>query len=284
MSRETLHTPALVLRSVAYRDADLIVTLYTRLRGPISAMARGARRSKRRFAGALGLYTVASMELTGRAGAELWTLRSAQVEASYADLAHDIGSYAHAAYATELVRELTVSESADARVFDLLTDVYATLADNGPAAHVLRAFELTLLAYVGVEPVLDRCIACGETALSTLSLYVDVHRGGVCCSRCIADWTHDSDLPAGARGDPRRLPGTAKGRIHPLPEDSRQVLLHARDAASLRECHNYQPPAQAAAIARDISVAMVLAHVGKPLRSLEFIAKLNGAARTLVNS
>ena len=51
-------TPAIVLRAVNYGEADRIVTLFGRDTGRLSALARGARKSQRRFAGGLGLCAV----------------------------------------------------------------------------------------------------------------------------------------------------------------------------------------------------------------------------------
>ena len=61
MSGETL-TPAIVLRTHAAREADLIVVLLTAARGRVECHARGARKSRRRFPG--GLPTGARGEAT----------------------------------------------------------------------------------------------------------------------------------------------------------------------------------------------------------------------------
>ncbi len=58
-----LRTDAIVVRRVAYGEADLIVTLYTRELGKISALARSARRSRKRFGGGLELFNITSLEL-----------------------------------------------------------------------------------------------------------------------------------------------------------------------------------------------------------------------------
>ena len=51
---ETFDTPAVIVRAVDYGEADRVVTLLTRARGKVSAIARGARKSRRRFAGGAG--------------------------------------------------------------------------------------------------------------------------------------------------------------------------------------------------------------------------------------
>jgi DNA repair protein RecO (recombination protein O) len=62
-----LSTPAIVLRAVNYGEADRVVTLFGRDIGRVSALARSARKSQRRFAGGLGLGAVGVAALRGRA-------------------------------------------------------------------------------------------------------------------------------------------------------------------------------------------------------------------------
>ena len=52
-SGPSLATQCLVLRVVDYGDADRIVTLLTAAHGKISALAKGARSSRRRYGAAL---------------------------------------------------------------------------------------------------------------------------------------------------------------------------------------------------------------------------------------
>ena len=54
-SVSSLTTDAIVLGAVNYGEADRIVTLLGRGTGRLSALARSARKSQRRFAGGLGL-------------------------------------------------------------------------------------------------------------------------------------------------------------------------------------------------------------------------------------
>ena len=259
MARESLTSPGIVLRTVPYRDADLIVTLYTRARGRVSALARSARKSQRRFGGSLGLLLVSDMELSRRGG-ELWTLSSARLLTSYAELASDIASFAHASYGTELVRELSPAEQPDERVFELLEELYRELRARGPAPMVLRAFEVQMLAVAGVAPVLDSCVGCGRGDLEVRGAVLDPGRGGVCCTSCAA---------------------MSRGLgVRPLSHGALQVLRAVQYAPTLADARDLPVPDIAAQReARDTLVALLLMHVDKPLRSLEFIAKVTGAAR-----
>ena len=267
MTREAVTTEAVVLRTVAYREADLIVTIYTRDRGRLSALARSARKSRKRFGACLGLFTVSRVDLTSRRSAELWTMASAQLVRTFGTLASDMACYAHASYGTELARELTPVEVPDERVFDLLIELYNELESRGASVTMLRAFELQMLELVGLAPVLDRCVGCERGDIDSRGTVLDPARGGVCCSSCAAF---------------ARTVG-----VRPLSSGARRVMLAAQSARTLAAARELgagpekspAPTAAHLAEARDCLVSLILGHVGKPLRSLEFIAKVSGAAQ-----
>lgn len=283
-----LVTEAVVLRTVPYRDADLIVTLYTRACGKISAMARSARKSKKRFGNALSILTLSRAELRRRPGAEMWTLSSAEPLRGFAGLAADLAQFAHASYGTELVRELTAAEQPDEAVLDLLVELFASLEQRGASVAVLRAFELRLLALIGLAPVLDRCVGCdldADAGLDEGGSFLDPQRGGVVCRACSAA---ARDRGAILTGTPRQtFNGAARSQlVRPLSGAARAFLVEAQRVDALadapRESAGDAPTpvdSAVAAEARDAVLALILAHVGKPLRSLEFIAKLSGARR-----
>src|SRR3989475_11700208 len=118
---------ALVLRAIAYGDSDAVVHLLVRGRGRISAFARGARSSRKRFGGALQPFQRVEALLAEREGQELWALREARVVEGHARLREDLHRIAHAGYAAELIHELTrAGQPADA-LFVLLEDFLSRL-------------------------------------------------------------------------------------------------------------------------------------------------------------
>ena len=52
-----LDTQGIVLRAVKYRDKDLILTIFTRKYGKVSAIAKGAQGQKSRFLSASQLFS-----------------------------------------------------------------------------------------------------------------------------------------------------------------------------------------------------------------------------------
>src|SRR5687768_15720753 len=96
---------ALVLSVLDYGDADRIVTLFGERQGKLSAFAAGARKSKRRFAGALEPCTLLRVQLVERHGTTV-RLDSAEILKTHHALRSDLGRLSRALYVAELCREL----------------------------------------------------------------------------------------------------------------------------------------------------------------------------------
>ncbi len=265
MTGAPVESDGLLLRTTPFGEADAIVALLTREHGRISALARGARRSRRRFGGSLGPLLLCRFSLRPRCRGDLWTLESSEVLRDFTALAGDVATFAHAAYVVELIRELCPAEVPEPAVLDLAIAIHESLATVGARPAALRAFELQLLEQLGSAPQLDACVACGEDGVLELPGAVfDPARGGAVCVRCAA---------------------TSHGpSIRPLSTEARAYLRAAREvehpvgAAPLDDATD-----DAARIdhgqARDAVVGMLLHLLGRPLRTLEFIGKVQTAHR-----
>ena len=251
-----------VLKTTPLRESDLLVVLYTATHGRVSAVARGARKSQRRFAGALQLLVLGRYQLCRRPRGELWGLDSADVEREWTQLSADVFAVAHASYVAELVAALLPPETPDPHVLDIIVALWESLTDGGPSPAALRAVELELLDLAGHRPALDACAACGETDLASGAVF-DPTRGGAICKRCAASSRGANIRPIDA--------GTL-GYLQAIAAAG--VLAQAR---ALDTDPRVTPADRAAG--RDAMVGMVLSLVGKPLKSLEYIAKLGAAGR-----
>ena len=252
-----------VLRTTPLRESDLLCVLYTDNHGRVSAVARGARRSQRRFAGALSLLVLGRYQLGRPPRGELWSLESADVVREWTQLSSDVIAVAHASYVAELVTALAPPEAPEPAVLELVTALWDCLADGGPSPAALRAVELELLDLAGHRPALDGCAACGERALA--GAVFDPTRGGAICRRCAAH----------SRGP----------NIRPLDAAALAYLVAVAELPTLAGVRDLdRDPRFTAAdrtAGRDALVAMVTVHVGRPLRSLEYLAKLGAAGKRL---
>lgn len=245
-----------VIKTTPVRESDLIVVLYTDAHGRISAIARGARRSQRRFAGALQLLVLGKFQLSPGRG-ELWNLDGAEIELDWTRLSSDVVAVAHASYVVELVGALLPAEVPDPSVLDLVCAAWDALATAGPSAGALRATELALLDLAGHAPAIERCAACGKPDVTVF----DPTRGGAMCRTCAAQ----------SRGF----------GVQAFPEGARGYLaaIAAAGGAADAGAVDAQFAAEDRVAAREAVLAMVTGLVGKPLRSLEYLGKLAAAGR-----
>ncbi len=188
----------IVLRVVDFGESDRIVTLLTRERGKVGAFARGARASKRRFAGLLEPFTLLAAELTDRRG-DLLGLESASALRAHGGIRTELSRIAVAGYATELAGELVRDAEPHPALFALLASFLGALdvAPARPAA--LRAYELGALAAAGFMPRLDACARCGARVAEAMPVCFDAADGGVLCAGC---------EPPGGGGLPALSPAT----------------------------------------------------------------------------
>lgn len=249
-----------VLRTMPLRDADLVVDLYTVSSGRVTALARGGRKSQRRFAGALQLLVLGQYEL-GRRRSEWRELQTADVVTEWTRVSSDVVAVAHASYLAELVSALAPLDVPEPQVVELIVGLWDSLAEAGPSPAVLRAIELALLELTGHRAALDSCAVCGRSELA--NAVFDPNRGGAICQACAA-----SSWSAGVRP-------IADGALAYL----RAVAASSspRDARRLDTDPSFERGDRIAG--RDALVAMLQGLVGRPLKSLEYIVKLGSATR-----
>jgi len=150
---------AIVLRTYPLRESDLLVTLFTRLEGKVRGVARAAKKSKRRFGGALEPLTVVKAYYEDRERQELTRLDSCEVLES--PLAAEM-SYPRAValgHVAELLDELLPDREANDAIFRLTISVLGTLRDQNVWLPITY-FELWMTRLVGFLPELSECIAC----------------------------------------------------------------------------------------------------------------------------
>ncbi|HET9932165.1 MAG TPA: DNA repair protein RecO, partial [Polyangiaceae bacterium] len=85
-----IDSEALLLRRVELGEADLVVTLFTRALGRVSALARGARKSQKRFGGALEPFFTLRVRLEERPHSELFILAEARVSRARLGMLSDL--------------------------------------------------------------------------------------------------------------------------------------------------------------------------------------------------
>ena len=154
---------AICLRLVEYSNTSIVATFLTRERGKVSVLAKGARRRGSAFYGELDVLTRSEIVCIARKRSSLHTLSEVSVADTYRPLRHELARLHAGLYVIELVRESTVPEQPNARLFELTVRALERVARNqklNPLTIVI--FELLALEAIGLGPRLDECAECGD--------------------------------------------------------------------------------------------------------------------------
>ena len=142
---------ALVLRTYKLGEADRIVVFLTRDRGKKRGVAKGARRPRSRFTGALEPLTEVSVAYFEKERRELVGLNYAETRRSPLLLGSP-DALGYVSYFAELLDEWAQEADADDRLYRLGASMLDALAAGAPVEPLARYFEYWLLRLQGVYP------------------------------------------------------------------------------------------------------------------------------------
>ena len=176
-------TPALVLHTMSYGESDQIVTLYTLEFGKIKGIAKGAKRSQKRFGASLETASYVNATFFDKGTSTLVRLSHCDLIRPFDGLREDIHRLAWASYFIELVKEMTAERIQDKPLFRLLI-AFLKLVDRGILKEeVQRIFEIRFLSHLGYRPQLDHCTRC-QKKLSGEKFFFSSPEGGIFCPAC----------------------------------------------------------------------------------------------------
>ncbi len=155
-------SPAIVLRSWAYGESDKIVSFLTRDFGKIRGIAKGAKRSRKRFLNVLEPFTLVQLRFHERPHSPLAFVHACDWVYVFRAIARDLAKIAHASYLVEITDELTRDGDDSLSLFEHLRAGLRFLEENAASPEYLTAFELTLLRLAGFQPILEQCQRCGR--------------------------------------------------------------------------------------------------------------------------
>ncbi len=179
-------TPAVVLRSIPYGESDKIVTLYTLDFGKVKGIAKGAKRSRKRFGNTLEISSYIQATFFEKEHLGLVRLSHCDLIRPFQGLREDITKLAWASYLIELVDEMTAEKIKNRALFRLLI-VFLNLIDRGfLKEEIQRVFEVRFLSHLGYQPQFNHCTRC-QKALSGQRFFFSPRQGGVLCPACTAN-------------------------------------------------------------------------------------------------
>jgi DNA repair protein RecO (recombination protein O) len=168
---------ALVLRTYKLGEADRIVVFLTRDRGKKRGVAKGARRPRSRFTGALEPLTEVRVAYFEKERRELVGLNYAETHRSPLTLSNQ-EALGYVSYFAELLDEWAQEADADDRLYRLGASMLDALAAGVPVDPLARYFEYWLLRLQGVYPESQGTLSDAAMAFLTTARSVGPHQVG----------------------------------------------------------------------------------------------------------
>ncbi|WP_347161321.1 DNA repair protein RecO [Peptostreptococcus anaerobius] len=177
-----INTQAVVLKALKFKENDIILTLFTRNYGKVSAIARGAQKPKSRLMATSQVFSYNNYVL--RKQNDMYVVYQSESIKSFYNIATDFDAFSYASFIMKLVEGVLVEGQTNNRLFVLLVRtlfLYSEGVDN--PKFILDAFIVKFLDYTGFKPNVDACTSCSST--NYRKAVFSISDGGIVCDKCI---------------------------------------------------------------------------------------------------
>jgi DNA repair protein RecO (recombination protein O) len=173
---------AIVLRSFNVGDQDKIVVFFSRDKGLLRGIAKGARKFGNRFGSSLEPMSLVRIFYYEKERKDLVTVNQCDLMESFFDVYRDYRTTCTLSYFVELIEEFFPARAGEDVLFRLFLSTLQAIKDKGDLDLVSRYFEAWFLRISGLLPDFRRCKKCRKrlAAGGWLSPKMD----GVYCAGC----------------------------------------------------------------------------------------------------
>jgi len=246
-------TLAIVLRSRPHGESDKIVTFLTKDWGKVTGIAKGAKRSKRRFVNVLEPFTHVRLRFRPGRTDELAFIFGCDLVQSFRSPSRDLQRFALANYLCELTDAIVTGREADQETYTLLLASLTSLEESPELSSAfLPTFELQLLARTGYAPHLTNCQQCAQDISQGSSPWAfSPNNGGLLCASC-------------------RTQGLSTGATIVLSDHTIHFFAATKDR-DITTVLSSTTPRQVAKELQALAGSMLARHLHRPLKSRVFL-------------
>lgn len=187
-----IKTEGIVLRSVIYKDSDVILTLFTKKMGKISVYAKNVRKLNHSSMASSQVFAYGIFQL--KASGKMMNLVSFDLKESYYSLTASIDKTFLGYYMAELTEQILMEHQTNNRLFFDLISCLDYLKEKDNCVLVKLFYQIKILFYFGVKPEVSKCINCGIDKNSMKRFYFYLQDGGLYCEDCKKTMESDAML------------------------------------------------------------------------------------------
>lgn len=179
-------SPAIVLRSWPFGESDKIVSFLTEGYGKVQGIAKGAKRSRRRFVNTLEPFSLVNLSFRDPPHQGLAFVHACDLIRPLKYLTTSLQKIAYASYIVEITEGLAGEREENRALFEHLREGLVFLEEREPSYSFLTFFELRLLRLAGYQPTLQQCRRCVKVSApeARTRWYFSSRDGGILCESC----------------------------------------------------------------------------------------------------
>ena len=176
-----INTQGIVLKSVPYKENDLILTVFSRKLGKIAVIARGAKKSKSSLLSSSQIFAYSNFTLK-REG-NMYRVTQSEIIKSFYNLSYNFEAFSYGTYILKLIDNFMIENQPNNRLFILLAQaLYLFCEEDIDMEYVTLCFELKFLDYIGFKPIVNTCVSCYNKDFK--NPVFNIYEGGVICENC----------------------------------------------------------------------------------------------------
>lgn len=172
----------IVLKETKLNDSDKIITIFTKEKGKIQAVAKGVRKPKSKLVSSTQVFCIS--DFVAYKGKNLYNINQGETISSFYSLREDLKKLAYASYVVELVNSGLAIEEPNNKIFGLLVKTLNLITIYDEYEKIARAFELKLISFLGYRPFLKKCVNCNKDFDKNIKF--SINYGGILCNDCIS--------------------------------------------------------------------------------------------------
>jgi DNA repair protein RecO (recombination protein O) len=174
-----VETDAIILSCRDHGESDRLITFYGESAGRFRGIAKGARRSRKRFGNTFEPCSLVRLAYRVRKGL-VWIEACSLVE-PHLGLRAELKKWGYAALVSEVVLEMVPEGEAQPELYSLLKGVLDQMVVTTDPLNAVLLFLLRFLHVMGYLPSLERCTVCNRPLSSSNYWWWQVHQGILIC-------------------------------------------------------------------------------------------------------
>lgn len=193
-SKQQIETAAIVLECRDHGESDKIITFFCQKLGRITGIAKGAKRSKKRFVNKLEIFSSLRITHTLPQNGRLAFIAEADLLEGFLTLRTDFPCYTTASVIQEIVLLATKDMEGDDELYPLLLWAFHNLDKRCSPASVLIFFLIRFYAIIGYGPSLVNCHSCMNELIENETYSFHPQNSSIHCQKCNREQTKNTRI------------------------------------------------------------------------------------------